>query len=1188
MSDPPGADEIRTKADVAVQIETVCDEFEAAWQGGHRPHIEEFLTRGPTAHREELLADLLEIEFEFRSRAGELFRLDQYHQRFPENADQVDAVFRRVVKCRRLGDYELMEELGHGGMGVVYRARQVFLSQIVALKVLPERYLDEPEFVARFRREMQSIGRLEHPNIVRAYNAGEAEGVHFLVMEYVDGVNLQRLVADRVEKRQVPLSIGAACEAIRQAALGLQHAHDQGLVHRDIKPANLMLSHSGVVKLLDLGLAKFHADRRPIDERSGPLTQAGTTMGTVDYMAPEQWEDSSGVDIRADLYSLGCTLFFLLAGHAPYGDKAYDTNRKKLMAHVVAPIPSLRAVRPDCPEALDCVLARALAKEPDDRFQTPAELADAMGPFAKGQELATIGLGSPVDQSAISSEVAVLSPGTETERARQRDSAGTTSRTLGRWYRGPVGVGVASAAVLLTALGIWWAIRPRHDRPPSSGGPRSDAVPEQAAGASATGKQLVALPSGPAVDTKQLQAELGLLPGLNGQWWFDEMPWYTPFARQAVIRAIGEAGDPRSVLDNAAVRYLDANIAELQKSLVRLVDGRASSFSSGQKELWRRLVAVSREDFPNDEALAARLAQDLAAFVAAHAGASDWTAEDLYTRAVLEHKVAEVAKRSDMVQQAEVHYREAIRRLGAAGNGQPSLLRFLCQADSARFCLDVLGQNDRAMGQFAEVIRAEGLPLLFKVETLAECGVAAGRGGKYQDNRFQDAQKLLEESPVDRSSHPLLAHVHERFGWSLMDQWDVERAFDEFKAAGAVRSNNRKTNPFASIYVYHNQHGQNIAWRYRGARAQAIRNYRSLIEEIFDELENPANRQDRPGQQRYRRDLRERYSNSNERMADCVLYQGAASEPKADELAWACQRYLKGIEYADDPGARAAMACKRCILLALRGGEDLKTAQGEFRAEAVSKNEVPAKDQERVGLLRRLGEAVLALAEGGNSAEGRARLKEFLDRMASASLSDQRRRETLEMQLFCAELLVASDLGAGDGQAAREDLRYLESPLAAFPHPDQMLPYLRRLYDLAIRTTGPDDPSRLRHYILRSRMKARQEPSGTDREALLLFHFGEKDGMVALLAPGEKAVCSALKFGRYQVKKASKQPDPQVRLPDAIVQAIKRHEKAGRPIRPFWSDTMCWYGEDKQEHGISDAEWPFRNQVDLPALRMAP
>ena len=172
----------------------MCDQFERACQAGKPPLIEDVLLQAPAGQRDRLLGELLEIELDFRQRSGAFLQLEEYRGRFPESADLVESVFRRVVKTRRLGDYELLEELGRGGMGVVYKARQIYLNQTVALKILPHRYLDDPQAVSRFRREMQSIGGLNHPNIVRAYNAGEAGGVHFLVMEFVDGVNLQQFV----------------------------------------------------------------------------------------------------------------------------------------------------------------------------------------------------------------------------------------------------------------------------------------------------------------------------------------------------------------------------------------------------------------------------------------------------------------------------------------------------------------------------------------------------------------------------------------------------------------------------------------------------------------------------------------------------------------------------------------------------------------------------------------------------------------------------------------------------------------------------------------------------------------------------------------------------------------------------------------------------------------------------------
>jgi eukaryotic-like serine/threonine-protein kinase len=281
---------------------------------------------------------------------------------------------------QQLGQYRLLEVLGRGGMGVVYKALHVRLHKEVALKLLPAARLCDAA-AARFRRETTAAGSLRHPNVVEATDADEADGYLFLVMELLDGWDLARLV-----RAHGLLPVADACEAARQAALGLQAAHERGLVHRDVKPSNLLLTTAGVVKLLDLGLARL--DRGPTGEDS--LTDTGLVIGTADYMAPEQAQDPHGVDIRADLYSLGCTLYRLLTGQPPFGGPAYDSPTKKLSAHARAPVPPLPAQRRDVPPGLRAVLERLLAKDPADRFTTPAEVAEALAPFAAGAALAEL------------------------------------------------------------------------------------------------------------------------------------------------------------------------------------------------------------------------------------------------------------------------------------------------------------------------------------------------------------------------------------------------------------------------------------------------------------------------------------------------------------------------------------------------------------------------------------------------------------------------------------------------------------------------------------------------------------------------------------------------------------------------------------------------------------------------------
>jgi serine/threonine protein kinase len=278
-----------------------------------------------------------------------------------------------------LGQYQVVAKIGEGGMGAVYRALHPRLKKTVAIKVLPPHLTADARAVARFQREMEAIGRLDHPNIIRATDAGEADGIHFLVMEFIDGMDLSHLVQFRVS-----LPVPEACELARQAAAGLQAVDEHGLVHRDIKPSNLLLSVKGELKILDLGLALL----TPNGPASAELTAESHVMGTADYMAPEQWEASHTVDIRADLYSLGCTLYTLLAGKPPFS--AHRSAMKKMRAHGHEPAPPLAECRADLPPDVTAVVERLLAKDPAARYQHPQEVVRALEPFCRGADVARL------------------------------------------------------------------------------------------------------------------------------------------------------------------------------------------------------------------------------------------------------------------------------------------------------------------------------------------------------------------------------------------------------------------------------------------------------------------------------------------------------------------------------------------------------------------------------------------------------------------------------------------------------------------------------------------------------------------------------------------------------------------------------------------------------------------------------
>jgi serine/threonine-protein kinase len=268
---------------------------------------------------------------------------------------------RAIDALERVGKYELQKKIGAGGMGAVYLAVDSSLKRTVALKILPHDKAQNPTLVKRFHAEAHAAAQLKHDNIVTVYEAGEADGYNYIALEYIDGID----VAELVERRGV-IPARRATDIIKQVAKALQHAQEAGIVHRDIKPANLMIRRDGMVKLTDMGLA------RVMDETAeSNITRAGTTVGTVDYMSPEQAQNSKSADTRSDIYSLGCTWYHMVTGQAPFPDGSI-TN--KLQAHAIKPPPDPRDVNSKVPEATVAVMQRMMAKKPQDRYQTPAEL----------------------------------------------------------------------------------------------------------------------------------------------------------------------------------------------------------------------------------------------------------------------------------------------------------------------------------------------------------------------------------------------------------------------------------------------------------------------------------------------------------------------------------------------------------------------------------------------------------------------------------------------------------------------------------------------------------------------------------------------------------------------------------------------------------------------------------------------
>jgi serine/threonine protein kinase/Leucine-rich repeat (LRR) protein len=418
------------------------------------------------------LQDIVALQARFpepKGLAGELIRrgwLTPY---------QANQVLQGKGQDLLLGSYVLLERLGEGGMGQVFKARNWKLGRVVALKLIRKERLSNPAAIHRFQREVRAAAALAHPNIVHAWDADQVGGTHFLVMEYLDGAtDLARLV-----KQHGPLPVERSCDYIRQAALGLQHAYEKGLVHRDVKPSNLLLTADGqTVKVLDLGLARLVV--RPGDPQASStlVTDQGAVVGTPDFIAPEQILDSHTADIRADLYSLGCTLYYLLIGQVPFPG---GTAGGKIGHHLLREPPAVERLRPDVPAWLAALLRRLMAKSPDDRYQSPAELVAALAAGAgtgSSPPLATKGEDATLAQG---SRGAVVGPSSSQmtdpgwSDLRQGHTAEAADSSVGRRrparQRRLLVLGLAGGVVVLLGLMVLLLLH--------SGGPAAPKLPEK-------------------------------------------------------------------------------------------------------------------------------------------------------------------------------------------------------------------------------------------------------------------------------------------------------------------------------------------------------------------------------------------------------------------------------------------------------------------------------------------------------------------------------------------------------------------------------------------------------------------------------------------------------------------------------------------------------------------------------------
>ena len=509
----------------------------------------------------------------------------------------------------------------------------------------------------------------------------------------------------------------------------------------------------------------------------------------------------------------------------------------------------------------------------------------------------------------------------------------------------------------------------------------------------------------PPLARNSIAAELALLPGLNGPWWFEETPWLTPFLRQAIADKVlasagrqadhgymvpepdnsSQAGKPDAQASNdlAAVlgdhphRYLDPNTAEVQKWLWEAAGRCSGDLSASQRQLLDQLKAFSDSSRDDDEKAACSLDDALQQFEDGHRDGA-WSAIDLHTVALLKHSIAALLTDKVAALEAKKSYERALDAY--AETRTPPLTRLLCLADEAVLCADELGEMKEAKRRMDEALAASDLPVLFHVSTLVARGATAAASatnpGEYEDHRFVFAAKLLSKADAVKPNHPLAAHIAERYAWSLMDQWKVEEANKQFQAAYHIRlTNKEEKNPFAAIFVFQNRHGSAMAARYRGNLDAARRTYKSVVVEIESALAEARHQHGAAGQPTDIRALHERLGNSLERWADCELYSGAASDGKVN-LSQADENYDQARKVTPEWSDAVVIGYKLAMVRALNGKS--QAAREVLAGLDADKRQVLEASKERVMLVKQVAEAVLAV-KSAPPAEGRKLLHNFLD-----------------------------------------------------------------------------------------------------------------------------------------------------------------------------------------------------------------